>query len=253
MPAGAELNRSGGAATPAFAQETYQLGRLFGLLLAALIADKAEAGWQSGRCVKLEPTTDPAKRTGLKPSTKVTITAAPRSQVDGGPVGGTVTATLTGATALNPAGTPVQADATFTYTALSEKNADASVALEARSKRGVAKATVVFSTKQLAYVASGGGSRITITGEVADVAAPFDLSGTFPGDKVTLSFTPKDEHGGTYTYSGGGSGVTVKGQGTYTIAGTVGEVLTLTYHGNGCASPGGCAATTAVVTLTPKG
>jgi hypothetical protein len=65
----------------------------------------------------LNPTSAPGKRSGVKPSTSFEITAAPRSKLDGTPTGGTVTASLSGGSSLNPANTKVLADAKFTYTA----------------------------------------------------------------------------------------------------------------------------------------
>lgn len=113
---------------------------------------QGSGGRQEGLAVRqvaiLEPTTDPAKRKGLEPSDAVSITAAPRSKVDGGPVGGTVTATLNGDSSVDPAGSKVKADARFAYVAPAEKDKSASVSLEARSKRGVAKAELAFDTKE---------------------------------------------------------------------------------------------------------
>ena len=65
-----------------------KLGAFLGTAMAMFTANEAQKAWQSGRCVKLEPTTDPATRDGLDPLQKVAITAAPRSKIDGGPVGG---------------------------------------------------------------------------------------------------------------------------------------------------------------------
>ena len=102
--------------------------------------------------------------------------------------------------------------------------------------------------KPVTYAASGGGSGGVVSGTVADVAAPFTLDVSFAGGSAVLSFAPTDEHGGTYSYEGS----LVSGGGSYTIAGDEGGPLTLNYSGNGCAVGGQCAATAAVVTLTPN-
>ncbi len=102
--------------------------------------------------------------------------------------------------------------------------------------------------KPVTYAASGGGSGGVVSGTVADVAAPFTLDVSFAGGSAVLSFAPIDEHGGTYSYEGS----LVSGGGSYTIAGDEGGPLTLNYSGNGCAVGGQCAATAAVVTLTPN-
>lgn len=111
------------------------------------------------------------------------------------------------------------------------------------------------------YQATGGGSGMTVTGRVADIAKPFTVNGTFEGGTATLSFTPGATviepstgeifSSGTLTYAGGGSGVTVSGAGTYEISGNAGEPLTLAFDVDGCATPGECRATTGVITLTP--
>ena len=246
------LNRTGGAVTTAFAKENVAWGLLTAVMIQGRAVEAAQKGWESGRCVALEPTTSPSKRTGLTPSATVSITAAPRSKVDGQPVGGSVTATLAGETSVSPAGSKVKADATFSYVAPAEKDKTATVSLEARSKRGVAKADVSFNTKKGGYTASGGGPGITVTGTVPDLAAPFTLKGDGAGFTVDFDYTPAaDGRSGSLAYSGKGGGVSLKGTGTYTVTGREGEVLTMTVKNYGCAIPGGCRNTTEVITLTP--
>ena len=241
-------NRSGGTVSKDFYSMTTFISAAFGLMLADRYIKAAENGWLSGRCVKLEPTASPGPK-GLKPGSTSDITAAPRSKIDGGPVGGSVTAALTaGGASVEPVSTKVPADATFTYLAPDEKNKTGTVSLEARSKRGVAKAAIDFDTAGV-YTASGG-SEVTFSGTVADLAAPFTLSGAGQGFNVTFSFTPSNETAGALTYTGTGDGFTMNGTGTYTIAGADPDPLTLTYNADGCVSIGGCRATTNAITLT---
>ena len=194
--------------------------------MAMMMQDKAveaaKKGWESGRCVVLEPTTSPGKRTGLKPSAPVTITAPPRSKIDGTPMGGTVTATLNGASSVDPAGSKVPADATFAYVAPGEKDKSATVSLEARSKRGVAKASIAFDTKAGGYALKGsiatapGGTQIT--GATCDVTKPFTAEST--GDMVgTITFTPTSDVAGTLKFTGrvGNAPLKITGKGKYTV------------------------------------
>lgn len=211
-----------GATTPKFSQEWAQMGALTEMMFTKSVLQGAQKGWESGRCVTLSPTTSPAKRSGLDPSATVTISAAPRSKIDGGQVGGTVTATLTGQTSVDPAGSKLPADARFTYVAPGEKDKSASVALEARSKRGVARATVDLDTKPGAYDVTGSipsvPSGTRFTGTICKVDKPFTVSTS--GDMVgTASFTPKSETGGTVTFTGkvGNAPLGMSGRGTYTI------------------------------------
>jgi hypothetical protein len=193
----ADVNRSGGGATPDLAKGWAIAGMLTQLLVTNKVLDAAAKGWKSGRCVALNPTTSPSRRTGLKPSTSVKITAPPRSKVDGQPVGGTVTATLTGPASVQPAGSKVPADATFTYIAPGEENKTGGVALEARSKRGVAKAQVDFDTNvKYSYHIKGGLQDFQPSQDICDVLKPFNLS----SGGISMNFT--GGLSGTYSYSG---------------------------------------------------
>jgi hypothetical protein len=217
-----QLNRTGGAVTEEFTRDQIT----WSILMAQAAKDKALAaakqGWESGRCVALDPTTSPSKRTGLKPSASVTITAAPRSKIDGAAVGGTVKGALNGDSSLDPAGSKVPADATFTYVAPDEKDKSATVSLEARSKRGVAKAELAFDTKTGGYDLNGsvetapGGTKVT--GQTCDVTEPFtaEASGDMNG---TINFTPTSDVAGTLTFKGvlGSAPFKLTGKGTYTV------------------------------------
>ena len=173
---GVTINRTGGNLTGALVTSAATLGSLFGIILADKLADAAQKGWESGRCVQLDPTASPGPK-GMEPASTSTITAAPRSKIDGGPVGGTVTATLTaGGASVDPSAAPVPADATMTYTAPDQPNQSGTVSLEARSKRGVAKADIVFETGGAAYLIVGGLEDWQVSQVVCDVMQPFTLS-----------------------------------------------------------------------------
>jgi hypothetical protein len=216
------VNRTGGNVAPGFAEDQAKWSTFTAMMLQEKAVEAAKKGWQSGRCVALDPTTSPSKRTGLKPSASVTITAAPRSKIDGAAVGGTVKGALNGGSSLDPAGSKVPADATFTYVAPDQKDKSATVSLEARSKRGVAKAEVVFDTKAGGYDLKGsiatapGGTRIT--GQTCDVTKPFTAESS--GDMIgTITFTPTSDVAGTVGFTGmvGNAPFKLTGKGTYTV------------------------------------
>lgn len=217
-----KVNRTGGAVTEAFVADQSKWSLFMAMMMQDKAVEAAKKGWESGRCVTLEPTTAPGKRTGLKPSAPVTITAPPRSKVDGTAVGGTVTANLNGDSSVDPSGSKVPADATFAYVAPGEKDKSATVSLEARSKRGVAKASIAFDTKVSGYDLTGsaatapGGTKIT--GQTCDVTKPFtaEASGDMNG---TISFTPTSDVAGTLRFKGKLGNVSWKltGEGTYTV------------------------------------
>ena len=172
-----------------------------------------------------------AKRNGVKPSTSFAILAAPRSKIDGMPTKGSVKADLTGDGKLDPAGTKVPADAKFTYVAPDAKDKKGSIAFEARSKRGIGKATLVVDTINRAYSAVGGSAngQLRGSGSICSLSAPFVLTGS----GVTQNFTPSSETGGSYSYSGAIAGIRVYGKGTYTVnADENGGTLTATGPGS---------------------
>lgn len=201
------------------------------------------APWQSGRCVKLEVTSDPAKRTGARPNTAYTLRAMPRAKADGAPTRGTVTATLSGGSTLNPTG-KVKADAQFDYANPDQRDQRASIAFEARSKRGVGKATLNFDTLQ-------GGWRITLLpgcpaiqgdARVCDLTKPFAIRGT-GGDcsraNVSMQFTPTDDRHGRYRWLTTIGSIKADYGGSYTIE-TDGDTAVIQTQGAGCATgPGG--------------
>jgi hypothetical protein len=123
---------------------------------------------------------------------------------------------------VDPAGSKVKADATFTYVAPGEKDKSASVALEARSKRGVAKASVDFDTKPGSYEVSGTmpsvPSGTTFSGKICKADKPFTVQTT--GDMIgTASFTPKSATAGSVRFKGkvGNAPLAMVGSGTYTL------------------------------------
>jgi hypothetical protein len=210
---GYEVKRSAGKLPGDYAQQSANGALLFGKMLSMQMSDAAEKVWKSGACVTLDPTVS-AGPTGLDPSASVTITAAPRSKIDGSAVGGTVTAQMSGgAASVDPSDKLVKADATFTYTAPGEKQKTGDVALEARSKRGVAKAALHFDTYDSSFAAEGGGGDFSGSGTICSLTKPFTISGT----GLTLTFTPAGEAGGTYVLKGRAGGVPWSGSGTYTV------------------------------------
>jgi hypothetical protein len=159
------------------------------------------------------------------------------SKIDGKPVGGTVTATLAGDASVDPAGSPVPADATFAYVAPGEKDKKASVSLESRSKRGIGKTQIAFDTNAPKgyFIGPATGGRHTTTGlgiasvddgstmgtaipaDVCDITVSFTLSDPATGGKQV--FTPTSATGGTTTYqlTTPMTGFQETGKGTYTL------------------------------------
>jgi hypothetical protein len=175
------------------------------------------------------------------------------SKTDGGPAKGTVSAVLSnGGAEVQPSSTPVPADAQFAYTAAPERDQQATVALEARSKRGVGRATIDFDTKAKGYTASYSGDGLTITGTIDDLGAPFITNGTFPGGTATFTHIPNDERSGSLEVGGRGSGAQLSGGGTYTIVDNADGSKTMIENLHACVDVSGiCRDSVHDVRLTP--
>ncbi len=246
---GTKVNRRSQAATDADVQAAEGVAKI-GMMAAMRAVQSAKQAWQSGACVTLEATSNPAKRKGIKPNITFAIDAKPRAKSDGLPTGGSVTATLSGPSSLQPASGKVPADAKYQYAGPAKKDESASIAFESRSKRGVGKATLEFDTKAVrAYTAAGGLDDFHGTGTICDLSKPFTIS----GGGNTVTFTPSSEQGGSYSYQGNMGGIGVYGKGTYTASADENGGK-ITGSGNGCVkTPMGtrCNSGTERYTLTP--
>ena len=141
------------------------------------------APWESGRCVDLKLRSTPEKRSGAQPKTHYTVFAEPRAKKDGAPTGGTVKATLKGPHSLSPQD-KVKADAQFEYQNPEEKDQRATIDFEARSKRGVGKASLEFDTKKGGYrIVVGGGDPVSQV--VCDIDHSFVLNGKMFGTEFS--------------------------------------------------------------------
>lgn len=222
-------NRSAGNDDVDLAKGLATMGRY-----AAMQAlESAKKTWESGRCVKLDVRSDPAKRTGAKPNTAYTLFAEPRAKSDGAPTRGTVKATLSGEHMLNPRDKKVPADAQFDYQSPEKKDQSATIDFEARSKRGVGKASLNFDTKKGGYritgIPGGGAMCPDFTITTCNIEKPF--SGAVCGGHVVMTHTPASSEGGTYAFHFTGGGGTADATGNYTLSGPE-EKMTASYTGS---------------------
>ncbi len=190
--------------------------------------------WESGRCIRLEVTSDPGRRKGIRPNTAFDIEAKPRVKSDGTAAGGTVTATLSGGSSLQPASGKVPADAKYGYAGPGKEKEKAQIDFESRSKRGVGRATLEFDTSRGGYRMVGGKCPEAVT--VCDITKPF----TRTACGATMTHVPTSDKGGTYTFEfkGGGGVVRSTGSGTYTLSGTEDQLLATHSSHPICASAG---------------
>ena len=244
--ASATVNRTGGSVTQDVVDNAIAMNRLMLMLASSTLAGAAQKGWESGRCVELTTSVSAGPK-GLEPAASVTITAAPRSKIDAGaPVGGTITALLTGGEAsVSPSSTPVPADAEFIYVAPDEQDKTGQVSLEARSNRGVGKATIDFDTSgSYSYQIVGGLDDFQTNTEVCDILEPFTLSGGGVDVQFSGGLT------GTYSYSGV---FEAAGNGEYliTLPDGPGQPGTMDGGGEGTVVGGATGSGTEHYTLTP--
>jgi hypothetical protein len=197
-------------------KQLLQATELLQTLMAEVMLRGMSGGspWEGGRCIDLKVTSDPAKRKGVRPNTAFDLEAKPRAKDGGATVGGTVIATLSGGSSLQPASGKVQVDAKYGYTGPEKKDESASIYFESRSKRGVGKLTLEFDTKALrAYHMEGGAGEFHGIGQVCDLEKQFFVE----GGGITVRFEPSSGAGGRYSYSGNASGFSLYGHGTYTV------------------------------------
>lgn len=105
------------------------------------------------------------------------------------------------------------------------------------------------------WTASGGGSKITVTGKVTDLVQPFTLEGAFPGGKAVFDYTPVNIGGGAVSYTLSGSGVTGSGEGMYSLKDQGNGVYALEQTTEGCVDgiANSCRTNSETITLTPVG
>lgn len=105
------------------------------------------------------------------------------------------------------------------------------------------------------WTASGGGSQINVTGQVADLVAPFTLEGEFPGGRAVFEYTPVNIGGGAVSYTLSGSGVTGSGEGIYSLTEQGNGVYLLEQTTDGCVDgiANSCRQNSEKITLTPAG
>lgn len=179
------ISRTGGTVTDSFVSMSVLLSALYALFVGDNLVGAAEKAWQSGRCVRLDVTPS-AGPTGLEPGQIVSVLAAPRSKIGGAAAGGTVTALLSaGQNSIDPSSTPMAADAEFTYTASDEEGKGGTVTFEARSKRGIGKAKIDFTTSAARTVSMQGALNYSFGGStgtaVFSLAMVPDPGGVYSG------------------------------------------------------------------------
>ena len=132
----------------------------FGDGAALLFSSLARAVWRGGKCFEIRPQPNGGQvGSGSQTAVKVTV----YHWVDKADIGVPVTATLAGAQKIDPANTPKDAPATFTYTA-GTPGTTGTVTYKVTSDRGIAEKTSTFTVRA--------GVSVDISGTLLETAGP---------------------------------------------------------------------------------
>jgi len=188
----------------------------------------AETQWTDGYCVEVQvPELGAGKQKNVQPNSETPFTAIVRHKFEKVELNVPVIATLKdGQVSVNPSGSKVPAPATFTYKAPDKSGQTATVNLETRSRRGIAKLDVTFTTGQGWKVVDPGIGGSTLSGVVCDLAKPFTITNDFPGRVPAhweYQFAPSSADAGELTLDAIGTLKSTTfhwiGHGAYTVAG----------------------------------
>jgi hypothetical protein len=116
-------------------------------LLSRLLLEKAQAHWQGGECVEILLAGAADANTVTVGST-TSFTGTVHHKIDGVDLPLPVTAALSGTQSIAPTA-PTSSPVSYVYVAGSKDGVLSTVALETRSRRGVGKKSISFSTKVL--------------------------------------------------------------------------------------------------------
>ena len=169
----------------------------------------AESHWRTGYCMKI----DAASPGTVAPNTVSTIDvktflrSEPKTTVRS-----SVIATLSGGATIDPG--KFAGPGSFKHTAVGEKNKTMSIKLRATSRRGADEITLKIDTNERQYLIEGGGGEFRGTGIICNLNKPFTVRGNA---NIVVKFTPANERGGSYTYTGSMPKVELFGGGTYSV------------------------------------
>ncbi|MBM3151309.1 MAG: hypothetical protein FJZ96_03750 [Chloroflexi bacterium] len=191
----------------------------FGFLVGAMILSVAKDKWSNGFCLELivEGVQD---NNLVDLDSTTTFIAKVRHKFEGTEMNLPVTASLSGEESVDPTA-KTNAPVNYTYVAGDKPDATATVALETRSKRGVAQKSISFTTGKLNWRPVT--DVIPWQGQVCNLNWPFTITRpktTMYPIAETYVFTPddiKDLQGTVSLTQDIGQGCEVKGTGTYVI------------------------------------
>ena len=208
-----------GSPTP---QDYQELGRAVGLLgdgVAISFAMLARDVWRSGRCFEIRPQPDGGS---VGPNSQTAVTVNVYHWVDRADIKVPVKATLAGAQKIDPADTPVDAPAKFTFTASGPASTGV-VTYRVVSNRGIAERSSTFTVQ--------GGLDVDISGTLDESVGPVGYKLRISAHGIRIRVAPD----GTVTAAGSAS---VTGTATaYVCKGTINERIRVQGTGTVAGTP----------------
>jgi hypothetical protein len=146
QPGGATTATAGtstatGAGAPSAGSATFLTSAIAQLFLRQ-VAREAETFWRSGKCIDLVPSRDSGS---VSSGEQVNLRVDAKQRFTGEAIEKPIVATFTGKASLEPSDTPVDAPATFTFTAGSDKDDRGTIDLKQTSNRGIGIRQVVYT------------------------------------------------------------------------------------------------------------
>ena len=193
--------------------------------MALTVLKIAEHKWQNGGCVQIVASSPGNVATSSTNQIPVKVT----HKFGGADVPSKLEATLSGEASVDPKVIPRTAG-TLTYVAPGERNKNATIHLQASSRRGRATLDLTASTGGQSFRADGVSNGVSFTGEICSLNKPFSIDAKFPGGTAKTTFTPVNAATGSTSVSGGGmAGCIHTGGGNYNITTNPDGTGTLTW------------------------
>jgi hypothetical protein len=241
--------RKSSAAKWATREEAGRIGLEYAHIFMILALHIAEKQWQNGYCVEIQ--VEGAEESNqLRPGDSDAFTAKVHHKFESADITAPITPTLSGEKSIDPSkkkDSPVD----YTYQSPPEKDKEATITLETRSKRGADKTTISYKTVKDSYTVSGSIDEFSFTGVICDPNQPFTIEGAGGGGSATFSFTPGNSLSGTYTYKGRAGPIALSGNGPYEIKPGANGYGTLMLGGQGCVNATNCTSGTDPLDLSP--
>jgi hypothetical protein len=221
-----------------------------GFVYSALL--QAKDAWQGGFCLEIQ-LDNASDQNQVHPKEIKEFTARVHHKIEGGDINAPIKADFSGEKSLKPL-EKTRAPVHYTYEAPAEPKKKATVKLESRSNRGVARKVITFITQPIGYYLKGKAQSLVFDNTICDPYHPFTLEAigvTVKNSfKVPMNFIPNGESlQGTFSYRAPAGGYSIHGNGTYEILPGDGGAASIKMNVTGCIDIAGIGCGSGVFTL----